>query len=78
PCLNKLKNYNLMINNAPLFLLVYCKELLAGKFGVCFVWVWWFRTFGLFVNKIATVTTSETTALNPLYALTKKRYFDKK
>ena len=25
-----------MINNAPLFLLVYCKELLAGKFGGCF------------------------------------------
>ena len=22
-------------------------------------WVWWFRTFGLFVNKIATVPTSE-------------------
>ena len=22
-----------MINNAPLFLLIYCKDLLAGKFG---------------------------------------------
>ena len=28
-----------MINNPPLFLLVYCKELLAGKFGVALVFL---------------------------------------